>query len=73
VQAHDLRRAGDAQNMTVIRPFSRRCAIVSTPLPTKSRYATVRASRMRSESAPFGDRFTRPLAPAGAVATKKTR
>ena len=30
----------NAQNISVMRPFSRRCAIVSTPLPVRSRYAT---------------------------------
>ncbi len=30
-----------AQNMIVMRPFSRRWAIVSMPLPVRSRYATV--------------------------------
>ena len=35
-----------AQNMIVMRPFSRRWATVSTPLPVRSRYATVFGSRI---------------------------
>ena len=31
----------NALNMTVMRPFSCRCAIVSTPLPERSRYQNV--------------------------------
>jgi hypothetical protein len=30
----------NAQNMSVSLPFSRTCAIVSIPLPVRSRYAT---------------------------------
>jgi hypothetical protein len=36
VEADDPRRPSNAQNMTTMRPFSRACAIVSAPLPTKS-------------------------------------
>lgn len=58
--------------MTVIREFSRTCATVSIPLPVRSRYATVRSSiTAKVSDMPFGERFTRPSAPSGAVATKK--
>ena len=59
-----------AQNITVIRPLSRRCAMVSAPLPTESRYATSRGPSTRSASRPLGDRLTCPPGPDGAVATK---
>ena len=50
-----------AQNITTIRPFSRRWAIVSTPLPVWSRYATVRSSMTTNSSRfPFGEQFTSP-------------
>ena len=63
----------NAQNMITTRPFSRRCAIVSTPLPTKSRYATRVGPRTRKVSSPpFGEQFTWPSAPAGALDTKNT-
>ena len=56
-----------------MRPFSRRCAIVSAPLPTRSRYATVWSSSTRSMPiGPFGERFTWPSALSGAVATKNS-
>ena len=63
------------QNMSVIRPFCRRCAMVSAPLPVRSRYATVSGSSTAKVSRyPFGDTFTWPPTPAssrqGAVATK---
>jgi len=62
-----------AQNMTTIRPFSRRWAMVSTPLPVWSRYATVRSSTTTNSSRlPLGEQFTRPSPERGAVATKKT-
>ena len=59
-----------AQNIRVIRRFSRTWAIVSTPLPTQSRYATSRGPSTRSRFSPLGDRFTCPDEPDGAVATK---
>ena len=37
VEPHDERPALEAQNMIVIRPFSRRWATVSIPLPVRSR------------------------------------
>jgi hypothetical protein len=63
------------QNMIVIRPFCRRCAIVSALLP-RSRYATARGPRIAKVSRyPLGDTLTWPPAPEaarhGAVATKK--
>ena len=59
--------------MTTMRPFSRRCAIVSAPLPITSRYATVCRSSTRSDPiGPLGDRLTWPSAPSGAVATKNS-
>src|SRR5436305_226352 len=62
----------NAHAINVTRPLSRRCAIVSTPLPVRSRYATRLGPNTRSVSYPFGERFTWPSAPAGAVATKNT-
>ena len=51
----------NAQNMTTMRPFSRACAIVSAPLPTKSRYATSVGPRIRNQRrSPFGDTLTCP-------------
>src|SRR5215211_3802277 len=62
------------QSITTMRPFSRRCAMVSAPLPITSRYATVCGSRMRRLSiGPFGDTLTWPSAPLGAVPTKNMR
>ena len=55
-------RPSKAQNITVSRPFSRRWATVSTPLPVRSRYATVVGPRMRNVSSPLGDRLTCPSA-----------
>src|SRR5215207_1055196 len=64
----------NAHSITTMRPFSRRCAIVSAPLPTTSRYATVWPSSTRSVPiGPFGDRLTWPSSPRGAVATKNSR
>ncbi len=49
----------NAHSMITIRPFSRRCAIVSAPLPTLSRYATVSGSSTFSVPiGPFGDTLT---------------
>ncbi len=54
-----------------MRPFSRMCAIVSAPLPIRSRYATVWSSSTRSVPiGPLGDKFTCPSPLSGAVATK---
>src|SRR5689334_24342620 len=62
------------QSMTTIRPFSRRWAIVSAPLPTTSRYATVCGSRIRRLSiGPFGETLTCPSSPLGEVPTKNIR
>ncbi len=62
-----------AQNMTTIRPFSRRWAMVSTPLPVWSRYATERPSNTANSSRlPFGEQLTNPAPSSGAVDTKKT-
>ena len=48
-----------AQSMRQIRPFSRRCAAVSAPLPTWSSYSTVRSSTIRSVPiGPFGETLT---------------
>ena len=60
----------NAHSMIVMRPFSRRCAMVSTPLPVRSRYATRCGPRIARPARPFGERFTWPSAPLGAVATK---
>jgi len=62
-----------AQNIKIIRLFSRRWARVSMPRPVKSRYATSMGLRMRNESSPFGEQLTNPSAASGAVATKKIR
>src|SRR3954447_27079302 len=57
--------------MTTMRPFSRRCATVSAPLPLRSRYATRSSPSTRSVPiGPFGETFTRPSAASGAVPTK---
>src|SRR5437879_1757937 len=57
----------NAQNITTIRPFSRACAIVSAPLPTKSRYPTSLGPRTRNQRrSPFGDTFTWPSSASGA-------
>ena len=48
-----------AHNMRQMRPFSRRCAAVSAPLPTWSSYSTVCSSTTRSEPiGPLGERLT---------------
>src|SRR4051794_37642398 len=61
------------QSITQMRPFSRRCATVSAPLPTRSRYAISWASSTaRLSIGPFGETLTCPPA-RGAVPTKKTR
>src|SRR3712207_5544074 len=60
-----------AHSITTMRPFSRRWAIVSAPLPTPSRYASVDSSRTRSVPiGPLGDTFTWPSQSSGAVPTK---
>src|SRR3954453_21386316 len=57
--------------MTTMRPFSRRGAPVSGPLPLRSRYATRSSPSTRSVPiGPFGETFTRPSAASGAVPTK---
>src|SRR4051794_3054339 len=62
-----------AQNITQIRPFSRRWAIVSAPLPWTSRYATVCGSSTAKEPiGPFGETLTWPSASSGADATKNS-
>src|ERR1700685_210278 len=62
-----------AHSMITIRPFSRRCAMVSTPLPVWSRKATVRSSRTANSSRlPLGEQFTEPCGSSGAVDTKNT-
>ena len=59
------------QNMTTMRPFSRRWAIVSIPLPIRSTYANPSGPvTAKSPLPPFGDRFTWPSEPLGAVPTK---
>ena len=66
-----LGRPSKAQNITTMRPFSRRCAIVSMPLPVRSRYATRCPSRTTNDPAmPLGEQFTSPSPARGAVATK---
>src|SRR3954454_4079046 len=61
-------------SITTIRPFSRRWAIVSAPLPITSRYATVCGSRIRRlPIGPFGETLTWPSSPLGAVPTKNSR
>src|SRR5437763_195925 len=63
----------NAQNITQMRPLSRRCATVSAPLPTWSSYSIVCSSTIRNEPiGPFGETLTRPPW-AGAVATKNRR
>ena len=63
----------NAQSITQTRPFSRRWAAVSAPLPTWSTYSTVRPSTIRSVPiGPFGETFTWPPS-LGAVATKNSR
>ena len=65
----------NAQNMSTMRPFpgSLRCAIVSAPLPVRSRKATVVASRIaNSPLLLFGEQLTWPSALRGADETKKT-
>ena len=60
-----------AQNMITMRPFWRTCAIVSAPLPTTSRYATVWPSSTRKVPiGPLGDRLMCPPSPEGAEPTK---
>ncbi len=62
----------NAHHISVMRPFSRRWAMVSALLPAKSRYATVRSSRTAREPVrPFGERLTVPSPESGAVAVKK--
>ena len=49
----------NAQNMRQMRPFSRRWAAVSAPLPTWSTYSTVCSSTMRRVSiGPLGETLT---------------
>ena len=45
---------------------------VSAPLPVRSRYITELGPTTRNVSRPFGETFTCPPAPSGAVATKKS-
>ena len=60
-----------AQNMITMRPFSRRWATVSMPLPIRSTYANPSGPvTWKRLWPPFGDRFTWPSSPLGAVATK---
>lgn len=66
-------RPSNAMNITVIRPLSRRCAIVSDPDPVKSRYATCSGpSTANVPRWPLGETLTCPDAPDGALATKNT-
>ena len=54
-------RAGpsNAQNINVMRAFSRTCATVSIPLPVRSRYATrCSPSTTNVPSRPLGDTLT---------------
>lgn len=60
----------NAQNMIVFRPFSSRRALVSLPLPVKSKYATLRSDKIRNVSYPYGDKLTCPSRNMGAVPTK---
>ena len=61
----------NAHSITTMRPFSRRWAIVSAPLPPMSRYATRWGLSTRREPiGPFGETFTWPSPASGAVATK---
>jgi len=54
-----------------MRPFSRRWAIVSIPLPIRSTWAKPSGPVTRnSPRPPLGDRLTCPSAPLGAVPTK---
>ena len=57
VEADDLGRPLDAENVRTMRPFSRRWAMVSTPLPVRSRYATVWGSSTANVSRPFGEQL----------------
>ena len=54
--------SSSAQNITVMRPSTRRWAAVSLPLPVRSRYATVRSSRTRSAPVGRGEMLTRLVA-----------
>ena len=57
LQPQDLRVSVNEQNMIVIWPFWRRCAIVSAPLPVRSRYATVPGrARRRCRGIPWARR-----------------
>lgn len=65
------RRSKEA-NIRQMRPFSRRCAIVSTPLPVWSTQPTWRGPRMDRLAGPRGETLTCPSAASGAVATNHT-
>ena len=58
-------------HMKVMRPFSCKCAMVSAPLPVRSKYATVCESSTRKVSYPFGEILTDPDSDKGEVPTKK--
>ena len=63
----------NAQNIRTMRRFSRRWAIVSTPLPVRSSHATSRGPSTTKESRPRGEQLTWPSPASGAVATKNIR
>ena len=59
-------------NITVMRPFSLTCEIVSFPLPVRSSYHTLRSSTTWKQSyVPLGEQLTWPVGVSGAVATQK--
>ena len=51
-------RPVNAQNISVMRPFSRRCATVSIAAAVRSRYATVCVVEHRNVSSPLGEQLT---------------
>ena len=62
-----------AQSMMTIRPFSRRCAMVSTPLPGLVEEGhRVLIENDEPPRLPFGGQLTGPQGSSGAVDTKKT-
>jgi len=60
-----------AENMTVIRPFSRMCEIVSTPLPLRSSYQTCfELTTWKHSAVPLGETLMWPWLLRGAEATQ---
>ena len=66
-------RPANAQNISVMRPFSRRWAMVSMPLPVRSRYATVCVVEHAERVEALGRAVdVTVVGSSGAVATKNT-